>query len=358
VVADTVTGESKSALCLRDVIDASNRIRGKSVYTPLLEFPFLNELVGGRVLLKAESLQRTGSFKFRGALNRLSKLDARQRRAGIVAWSSGNHGIAVSAVSQLLAVPCTVIVPTDVPKAKLEKIRLYNPEVRLYDRAKDSREALAQTIAAESRRSIVPSFDDDDVVAGQGTCGLEIVEQCRNNGILPDILLIPCGGGGLTAGCSLVFKNQLPKTKVYSVEPQGFDDTLQSLRLSKRIANSRLTGSICDALLAPMPGERTFSINQRYLDGGLAVSDDDVRKAIAFAYKNLGLITEPSGVIGLAALLTKQIAISGRTCVVIISGANVDVEVLVRTLDVCGQVGSPLLPERASDHNPGDKPQT
>ncbi|HYG87939.1 MAG TPA: threonine/serine dehydratase [Azospirillum sp.] len=312
------------AIGFADVEAAAARLAGKAVVTPLLENRQLNERVDGRVLIKPETLQVSGSFKFRGAFNRLSQLDAAQRRTGVVAWSSGNHAQGVAAAARMLGVHATIVMPEDAPKLKIENTRAYGAEVRLYDRWRESREGIAQAIAAERGAVTVPPYDDPHIIAGQGTTGLEIARQAHDRGVRLDAVLAPCSGGGLIAGIATAVKHLSPGTHVHSVEPVGFDDLARSLAAGERVRNAPDARSFCDALLAPTPGELTFPIHRALLTGGLAVSDEEVAQAMAYAFSVLKLVVEPGGAVALAAILSGKLPIAGRTVAVVLSGGNVD----------------------------------
>jgi threonine dehydratase len=316
-----------------DVQAAAARLAGKAVVTPLLESPGLNEAVGGRVLLKAETLQRTGSFKFRGAYNRISTIPEPDRAAGIVAYSSGNHAQGAAAAAALLGVPATIVMPADAPAIKIANTRGHGAEVVLYERAQQSRERKATEIAERRGATIVRPYDDPGIIAGQGTCGLEVARQADALGVTLDAILVCCGGGGLSAGCALAMSELSPATRVYTVEPEGFEDTSRSLAAGERVANEPGAQSICDALLAPTPGELTFEINRRLLAGGLAVSDREVAAAVAFAYRTLKLVVEPGGAVALAAVLAGRFDARGKTVAVTLSGANVDPDTYRKILD-------------------------
>jgi threonine dehydratase len=303
-----------------DVETAAARLRGIAVRTPLLESEAINERVGGRVLLKAECLQRTGSFKFRGAYNTISQVDP----DAVVAYSSGNHAQGVAAAAKLLNKRATIVMPADAPAIKLENTRAYGAEVRLYDRARESREAIGAEIAARTEAALIKPYDDHRIIAGQGTAGLEIVEQAKTHGLDLDVALVPCGGGGLVAGCALALTSAFPGIAIYAVEPDGLDDTRRSLAAGELVANAPGATSICDALLLPTPGELTFAINRQRLAGGLTVSDDEVRRAIAFAFRYLKLVVEPGGAVALAAVLAGKLALEGRTAALVLSGGNVE----------------------------------
>lgn len=318
-----VTG-SNTIPSYADIEAASQRLLGRAVRTPLLENAYLNDAVNGRVLLKAETLQRTGSFKFRGAFNRLSLLDDQQRANGVVAYSSGNHAQGVAAAAQILEIDCTIIMPKDAPAMKIANTRNYGAEVVLYDRRTESREEIASKLLDERGATLIRPFDDPQIIAGQGTCGREIFEEADFQGLSINAVLVCCGGGGLTSGIALAARELSPSSEVYAVEPQGFEDTARSLAAGKRLENDPAAESICDALLTPSPGEVTFPINQQLLSGGLVVNDDQVRKAMSFAFRNLKLVVEPGGAVCLAALLSGHFDATGKTVAITLSGGNVD----------------------------------
>ncbi len=307
-----------------DVRSASERIRPYAVRTPLLEYPSLNGRAGGRVLIKFEGAQREGSFKFRGAMNRLAALSEDERRTGVVAWSSGNHAQGVAAAAQLVGARATIVMPSDAPAVKLNNTRRLGADVVTYDRLRESREEIARQIARERGAVLVPSYDDPFVIAGQGTVGLEIAEQAETLGVRLDQLLVCCGGGGLVAGTAIAMQGCGERASIYTVEPEAFDDTARSLRAGKVISNVPGSTSICDALLAPEPGELTFPINLALLAGGLSVSDEEVRAAIKFAFERLKLVVEPGGAVALAAVLAGRIPTGGVTTAIVISGSNID----------------------------------
>jgi threonine dehydratase len=313
---------------LADVEAAAERLGGVVRETPLLESDALNELVGGRVLCKAECLQRTGSFKLRGAYNTVSQLDGQP----VVAFSSGNHAQGVAAAAKLLGVPATIVMPADAPAIKIANTRALGATIRLYDRAREVREEIGAEIAARTGAVLVKPYDDPRVVAGQGTAGLEAAAQLRAQGTAIDAALAPCGGGGLIAGCSIALAAAFPDAAIFAVEPEGFDDTARSLAAGERLANAPGAHSFCDALLAPMPGALTFALHQRYLAGGVAVSDADVARAMALAFSHLKLVVEPGGAVALAAVLSGRFAARGRTVLVVLSGGNVDPEVFAEVL--------------------------
>ena len=307
-----------------DITAAAGRLTEFAVRTPLLENAALNAAVGGRVLMKAETLQRTGSFKFRGGYNFVSQLDQAQRRRGVVAYSSGNHAQGVAAAAALLGAPATIVMPSDAPTIKLDNTRALGASVVTYDRHSEPREEIANRLATETGATIVPPYDHPWTIAGQGTVGLEIAAQAADLGVMPDALLVCCGGGGLTAGIATVFAEVAPSTQIHTVEPAGFDDTARSLASGSPVANQPGAHSICDALLAPLPGTLTFSINSRLVSSGISVSDDDVRRAMIFAWQTLKLVVEPGGAVALAAVLSGAMDCKDRIVAVVLSGANVD----------------------------------
>jgi threonine dehydratase len=311
-----------------DVRAAADRLRGHARRTPLIADTPLDALTGGRILLKLETLQHTGSFKFRGAYSRLCQLDAAQRRTGVVAFSSGNHAQGVAAAARLLGIPATIVMPADAPRVKMQNTLALGASVVEYDRERESREEIAARLAAERGAVLVPSFDDADVIAGQGTVGLEIAEQAAQLGRPPDDVLVCCSGGGLVAGTALAIRALVPSARVWCVEPAEFDDHRRSLACGERVRNPPGRHSICDALLAPAPGAITFEINRRLLAGGLVATDEEVRRAITYALRVLKLVVEPGGSVALAALLAGQLDARDRTVAVVLSGGNIDDELL------------------------------
>ncbi len=309
---------------IRDVESAAGRLAGVAVCTPLIRNAALDAAAGGRVFVKPECLQVTGSFKIRGAYNLMSQLSAAERRRGVVAFSSGNHAQGVAEAGRLLGIHAAIVMPEDAPRAKLENTRRLGGEVITYDRYTGDREAIARAIAAERGAVVVPSYDHDHIIAGQGTVGLEIAEQTVEAGIVPDQVLICCGGGGLIAGSAVALKARIPDVRVHTVEPEAFDDTARSLAAGHRVSVEPSARSICDALQAHTPGQLTFEINRALLGKGLAVSDEEVREAMRFAFRELKLVAEPGGAVALAAVLAGRIETRDRTTVVVISGGNVD----------------------------------
>ncbi len=319
-----------------DVSAAAARLRGTVVRTPLVESADLNAVVGGRLLVKAEMLQRTGSFKFRGAYNRISRLSEDERRGGVVAFSSGNHAQGVAAAAGIVGIPAVIVMPDDAPRVKIDRTRGLGAEVLLYERDDEVRAKVAAKIAEKRGAVLVRPFDDTDIIAGQGTVGLEIVEQAREAGIEPDAVLVPCGGGGLISGTVIALQDRWPDLPVYAIEPEGFDDTMRSLAAGRRVRNEGTPTSFCDSLLSPLPGEITFAINHARLKGGLAVSDRAAAAAMAAAFGMLRLVVEPGGAVALAAALEGKFDCRDKTVVVVCSGGNVAPETFARALTSTG----------------------
>ena len=303
---------------------AATRLKDEAVATPLLLSPRIDTKLGGRLFIKAECLQRTGSFKFRGAYNALSQLGPDARRAGVVAYSSGNHAQGVAAAAQLLSMPSLIVMPSDAPAIKIANTRSYGAEIVLYDRYRESREAIATRIAEERGAHVLPPFDDPRIIAGQGTVGLEIAAEITRQGLTLDAAIASCSGGGLVTGCALALVDAFPDSKIYAAEPEGLDDMRRSLREGRRVANDPEARSICDALLAPMPGEITFALARRLLAGSIAVNDDEVRRAMAVAFDEFKLVLEPGGAAAFAAVLSGKLDARGKIVAVIASGGNVD----------------------------------
>lgn len=307
-----------------DVADAARMIAGVARRTPLVTAHELDAITGGRIFLKVEALQRTGSFKFRGAYNRLARIPEDRKAIGVVAMSSGNHAQGVATAAQLLGIRATILMPKDSPVLKRERTAAAGAEVVLFDREKDDREAMAREIAGARGAIVVPPYDDFHIMAGQGTVGREIMEDLGAANLSPDTVLVCCSGGGLLAGIALAVSDKAPAAKIYSVEPEGFDDHARSFAGGERVANVRRTGSLCDGLLAATPGELTFAVNRARVAGGLVVSEDEVRWAVAFAFRELKLVIEPSGAVPLAALLAGRIDVKGQVVAAIVSGGNID----------------------------------
>ena len=313
-----------STVTFADIEAAAARLDGLAVRTPLIESPALNDELGARILLKPETLQRGGAFKFRGAMNRIAQMDAAARARGVVACSSGNHAQGVALAAKMVGAPAVIVMPADAPAMKVANTRAYGAEVIHYDRYSEDRDAITERIAQERGMTIVWPFDDPDVIAGQGTVGLEMVQQARALGVELTSVLAPVGGGGLIAGVSTAVKALSPRTSVLGVEPAAFDDTRRSLVSGVRERIDPAARSICDALQSPSPGAITFPINQRNLDGVATVTDAQVAEAIRYAYTTLKLVVEPGGVVGLAALLSGVIDVEDVTIGVVLSGGNID----------------------------------
>ncbi|GLR91835.1 threonine ammonia-lyase [Bradyrhizobium iriomotense] len=313
-------------ITINDISEARSRLNGMQVVTPLLEYDQVNDRVGGRVLFKAENLQRTGSFKFRGAFNKIASLGDGQRRNGVVAFSSGNHAQGVAAAAKAFGIAATIVMPEDAPVIKRENTRRLGAVVVLYDRHTGDRAAMAKEIAIRTGAILFPPYDDEMIISGQGTIGMEIVDQLESMGARADLLLCPVGGGGLVAGVSTALKALRPEIEVYCVEPEGFDDTRASLERGERTGNSAGSNTICDAIVTQILGEITFPINLRNLAGGFAVSDQDVVESVRLLFNVAKLVVEPGGAVGLAALVAGRTDLRGRTAVVVLSGGNVDLE--------------------------------
>lgn len=307
------------------VRDAARQLLGHAVRTPLIESPMLNAHLGGRVLLKAENLQQAGAFKFRGAYNRISRLTPEELARGVVAYSSGNHAQAVACAAKMMGTSAIIVMPADSPKVKVEGVIAFGGEVRLYDRYTESREAIGEEIAETRGSVLVRPFDDPFIIEGQGTTGLEIVEQAREQGVERiDQLLCGASGGGLIAGINLSMAALSPATPVIGVEPEAYNDTLLSLTAGERMTHAPVARpSICDALMTDRPGELTFPINRR-LERVVTVSDAEVAEAVAYAFRALKQVVEPGGAVSLAALLSGRVEAAGKTTVLVLSGGNVD----------------------------------
>jgi threonine dehydratase len=313
-----------------DVDAAAGRLAGIAHRTPLVRSAVLDARTGGRVFLKAEMLQRTGSFKFRGAYNKLSTIAAQASAGGVVAYSSGNHAQGVAAAARLLGLPAVIVMPRDAPRSKRERTAALGAEVVLYDRERDDREAIARDIAERRGAVLVPPYDDPLIIAGQGTTGREIVEDLAQAGLSPDVVLVNASGGGLTAGIALAVKARVPEARLYTAEPEDFDDHARSFRSGKRERNAAVSGTICDALMARSPGRITFAITQALVGEGVSASDAEVAAAVAFAFHELKLVVEPGGAVGLAALLAGKVDAAGKVVVAVLSGGNVDAELFHR----------------------------
>jgi threonine dehydratase len=311
-----------------DVEKARLRIAGAAVRTPLLFSPTLSERLAARVYLKPECLQRTGSFKFRGAYNALAALDPKDRARGIVAVSSGNHAQGVAEAARLFGVPATIVMPNDAPAPKRRRTERSGARVVAYDRATEDRDVVAVRVVSELGGIFVHPFNGPMVIAGQGTVGLEIADDCAALGEAPDVVVAAASGGGLIAGITLAVRERFAGTAIYVAEPAGFDDYARSLAAGTPQRNARAAGSICDALLSPAPGAIGWEINRPALAGGIQASDAEALVAIGYAFDELRLVVEPGGAIGLAALLAGRLDVTGRTIVIVLSGGNVGDDVL------------------------------
>ncbi|MEA2930575.1 MAG: threonine dehydratase [Hyphomicrobiales bacterium] len=327
----SATLQSSTALpTAADVDAAARRLAGVALRTPLISSPVLDAATGARVFLKAETLQRTGSFKFRGAYNKLSSIPPERKAGGVVAFSSGNHAQGVAHAAKLLGMPSVIVMPSDAPRPKRERTAAFGGEVVLYNRDTEDREGIARAIAEKRGATLVPPFDDPFIIAGQGTAGREIVEDLALQGLKPDVVVIGASGGGLAAGISLAIKARVPDATIYTAEPEGFDDTARSFRSGKRESNARMSGTICDALMTSIPGKITFQINRELIGQGITASDEEVGRAVAFAFRELKLVVEPGGAIGLAALLAGRLDVKGKVVVGVLSGGNIDPELFHR----------------------------
>ena len=308
----------------KDIENAYKKISNSIIKTPLVSNDYINSLLESEVYFKLENLQNTGSFKLRGATHKISSLSSDVINNGVVAYSSGNHAQAVAYAALQKNISAKIIMPKNAPKIKIKNTKKYGAEVILYDAFFENREQIGNDIKEKENRLLIKPYDDIDIIAGQGTAGIEIVEDLSKLSITPDIYLCCCGGGGLIAGTSTYLKHEFPNIKSYSVEPNGFDDTKISLENKKITENCSNTKSICDALLAPKPGDITFPINLKNIDGGISVSDEEVKKTIIFLSEHLKIIAEPGGAVAAAALLNKKIKIKNKKVVVMISGGNID----------------------------------
>ena len=302
-------------------------IKSKIVKTPLVTNDYINKLTENNVYFKLENFQITGSFKYRGALHKILKLSELNKKKGVIAYSSGNHAQAVAYASNQNNINAKIIMPNNAPKIKINNTKKYGAEVVLYDPNKEQRETIGQNIALEENRTLVKPYDDYDIIAGQGTVGLEIVDQLKEIKVVPNLYLCCCGGGGLIAGSSTYLKYAFPQISCYSVEPEGFEDTSRSLLSGKIESNTLGKKSICDALLAFQPGNLTFPINKKNLDGGLVVKEEETKKSIITIAENLKIIIEPGGAVAAAAILSKKLNIKNKNIVVMLSGGNIDPDI-------------------------------
>lgn len=315
---------------------AAERLRGFARVTPLLSSPFLDEIAGRRVLVKPECLQHTGSFKYRGARSAISALSEPVRARGVIAFSSGNHAQGVALAARQFGVSAVIIMPADAPRMKIDNTRALGAEVVLYDRASEDRDAIGAELSEARGLTLIKPFDEPEVIAGQGTCGLEIAAQAAEIGVPEAEVLVCCGGGGLTSGIALALEAQAPGMRVRPVEPEGYDDVARSLASGRIERNAVTSGGLCDAIVTPQPGNLTFPIMQRLCGPGLVVSDEEAQRAMAQAFARLKLVSEPGGAVALAAALYHAGQIDADTVIVTISGGNVDRAVFIETLDRFG----------------------
>ncbi len=325
-------GDADRPVTAAGVRKAAGRLAGVAVETPLIESPILNDRVGGRVLLKAESLQHYGSFKLRGAYNLLASLTPEEREKGVLAWSSGNHAQGVAYAARLLGCPATIVMPADAPAVKAENVRDLGAEIIAYDRYSEDREAIGRRVAEERGLALAPSYDHPDVIEGQGTAALEAWAQAGERGACFDAFVICCGGGGLAAGCATILEEVSPETQILIAEPEGYDDAIVSLKKGERVFADTSRPTICDAIATPGLGALTFPILKRRAACGASIAEAEVAEAMRFAFRHLKLVVEPGGAVALAAVLSGKVDARGRTLGVTISGGNVDLEQFVAIL--------------------------
>lgn len=312
---------------------AATRLEGHARRTPLLNSSFLDEIAGRRIWIKPECLQHTGSFKFRGGWSAVSAMDEETRARGVIAFSSGNHAQGVALAAQAHGVPAVIVMPEDCPKLKIDNTRAYGAEVVLYDRVAESREGIGAALSEERGLTLIRPYDEPQVIAGQGTCGLEIAEDANRMGIKNADVVVCCGGGGFTSGIALALEADAPTLRVRPAEPEGFDDVTRSLRSGGIERNNQLSGSICDAIVSPQPGDLTWPIMHRLVGPGLVISDNEALQAMAHAFSRLKVVAEPGGAAALAAALFRKDEIEGDDVIVTISGGNVDPDMFARALE-------------------------
>ncbi len=318
------------------IVAARARLRGHARRTPLLSSPFLNEIARRHVFVKAECLQHSGSFKFRGGWSAVSGLDPTVRAKGVIAFSSGNHAQGVALAAKLHGIPSVIIMPSDAPALKIDNTRAFGAEVVLYDRANGDRDAIGARFSAERGLTLIRPFDEPLVIAGQGTTGLEIAEQAEEEGVKSAEVLVPCGGGGLTSGIALALEASAPGFTVRPCEPKDFDDTTRSLASGRIERNAAMTGTICDAIMTPEPGKITFPILQRLAGAGIVVTDEEALRAMALAFKRLKIVVEPGGAVALAAALFHGEALESDNVIAVTSGGNVEADIFAAALEKYG----------------------
>jgi len=312
---------------------AALRLQGHARVTPLLSSPVLDKIAGRRVLVKAECLQHTGSFKFRGGWSAVSMLSDEQLMNGVIAYSSGNHAQGVALAAKEHGAPAVIVMPSDAPKIKVNNTRALGAEVVLYDRANEDRDAIGQRIAKERNLTLIRPYDEPLVIAGQGTVGLEIAAQAAEAGVTEADVVVCCGGGGLTSGIALALVEDAPKMRVHPAEPAGFDDVTRSLAAGKILSNPSVSGSICDAIVTPQPGALTFPIMQAHCGAGVVVTDEDCLRAMGLAYERLKIVVEPGGAAALAAALFYPDQFEGDAIIAVTTGGNVDPATFIRALE-------------------------
>ncbi len=321
------------AITFADIEQAAKRLAGKTYSTPLIKSPVIDLMTGKDVWFKPECTQKVGAFKYRGAYNRLSAMSAHERSQGVVAFSSGNHAQGISRAAKELGISAIIVMPSDAPEIKVAGVKRDGAEIVFYDRMTESREEIAEQISERDGRIVVPSFDDPYIIAGQGTTGLEIVQEAQEKDIIFDAVTTPLGGGGLCAGTGMAVKTLSPSTKIYGAEPVGYNDHQMSIRAGRRIAYGNPSSTLCDAIMTPIPGELTFPINKANLSDVFTVTDQECLLAMAIAKRELDLTVEPGGVVGLAALLKGAFAEDIQTICIVLSGGNVDPAIMQCALE-------------------------
>ena len=312
--------------------EAAKRLKGKVRKTPMLSSPFLDEIAGRQVLVKPECLQHTGSFKYRGGYSAISAMEEKKREKGVLAFSSGNHAQGIALAARQHNIPSAIIMPYDAPTIKISNTRALGAEVIGYDRATEKREDIGEKLANERGLTLIKPYDEPEVIAGQGTTGIEIADQAKELGISKADVLVCCGGGGLTSGIALSLAEHAPEMTVYPAEPESFDDTARSIEKGYHVSNEMATGSICDAILTPTPGELTFPILNMYCSKGFVVSEKEVLQTMALAFQHLKLVIEPGGAVALATALFHPEGLNGDTLIAVASGGNVDQDIFSRAL--------------------------
>ena len=310
------------------ISNTHDRIHQHLVETPLLESPFLSNRLNKRVLIKAECLQKTGSFKYRGSWSSFVNNDIKSLKKGVLAYSSGNHAQGIAAVAKQLKIEATIIMPKDAPRLKIKNTKSYGANVILYEQIKESREEIGEKLQKEKNLKLIRPYDDPFVIAGQGSLGIELVNQAKRMKVDSADVLVCCGGGGLASGISLAFQGLSERFKVRTCEPENFDDMARSLQQKRRVKNKAMDGSICDAILTPTPGELTFEILEKYAAPGLVATDEQALEAMALLFLHHNLVVEPGGAVALAALLSKKLNLEGQELALILSGGNIDPLVL------------------------------